>query len=413
MSVMGHAPPTREAPLGDAALVEAARNGDRSAFAALVERHRALALALSGELLGSPHVAADLVQEAAVTALVGLDQLRRPAKFGPWFAGIALNLARRWWRDAKRATVPSGAGDATVDGPEDAALREELAGRVRAAVDRLPAGQRDALLAFYWKGLSHAEAAAELGVSPNAVKARLHQARSRLAPSLEPYVATGEAAAEAGDRAPADHAGRRRTRKEIPMAENARGSGTKEWIAVDIDEVHRSREEARAPGFHAVVLRERSSERRVPIYIGAAEATALAFSLETVETPRPMTYAMMSQLLEAAGAKVTDVRITHLEDRTIFAVVVVDTPSGPREVDARPSDALNLALVTGAPVFVASRAFEALECALQDWQRYPDRARDLVSEAEDRHSKMMAIAEAAERRREPEPAEHPTAPTGR
>jgi RNA polymerase sigma factor (sigma-70 family) len=398
MSMMGHAPPSREAPLGDAALVEAARNGDRSAFAALVERHRALALAISGELLGSPHVAADLVQEAAVTALVGLDQLRTPAKFGPWFAGIALNLARRWWRDAKRATAPSAGGEAaTVDGPEDAAVREELAGRVRAAVDRLPPGQRDALLAFYWKGLSHAEAAAELGVTPNAVKARLHQARSRLAPSLEPYVATREAAAE------------RRTRKEATMAEEARRSGTKGWIAVDVDEVHRSREETGAPGFHAVVLRERGGVRRVPIYIGAAEATALAFSLETVETPRPMTYAMMSQLLEATGAQVTEVRITHLEDRTIFAVVVLATLSGPREVDARPSDALNLALVTGAPVFVEPRAFDALECALQDWQRYPDRARDLVSEAEVRQAKAMAIAEASTRRRGPGGAEQPMA----
>lgn len=200
------------------------------------------------------------------------------------------------------------------------------------------------------------------------------------------------------------------------MADDARGSGPKdpkEWIAVDVDEVHRSREETGTPGFHAVVLRERGSERRVPIYIGAAEATALAFSLETVETPRPMTYAMMAQLLEATGARVTDVRITHLEDRTIFAVVVVGTPSGPREVDARPSDALNLALVTGAPVFVESRAFEALECALQDWQRYPDKARDLVSEAEDRQAKMMALAEAAARRQQPGGAEEPVPATGR
>ncbi len=67
-----------------------------------------MALALVTRLLGSADEAADVVQEAAVTALVGLDRLRSPDRFGAWFAGIALNVGRRWLRDALvTATAPS------------------------------------------------------------------------------------------------------------------------------------------------------------------------------------------------------------------------------------------------------------------------------------------------------------------
>ena len=182
-----------------------------------------------------------------------------------------------------------------------------------------------------------------------------------------------------------------------------------QWVPVEVDEVVRSRADATSPAFHAVVLRDHGG-RRVPIYIGDAEATALAFSLETVETPRPMTYAMASRLVKASGARVTDVRITRLADRTVFAVVTVDTSSGRQEVDARPSDALNLALVASAPVFVESSAFDALaSCALREWQHFPDRARDLVSEAQDRHTTVMTLAEAAMRRQD----DSEVAPSGR
>lgn len=410
MSMMDCAvPPPDRGPV-DASLVEAARRGDRASFAELVERHRELALALAGNLLGNRNAAADVVQEAAVTALVGLERLRTPAKFGPWFSGIALNLARRWWRDARRTSVVSAAPYEFGDDPEELAVRDELAARIRAAVRHLPPGQRNAVLAFYWKGLSHAEAAAELGVSPGAVKARLHQARASLAPRLAEY--SPDRPGSTTTALPAS------MREEIQMPDTDTPPVTREWIEADVEEVHRSRDAEDGFDFHAVVLRQRGGERRAAIYVGQPEATALAFSLETVETPRPMTYAMTAQLVQAAGARVADVRITHMDEppefRTVFAVVRVEMANGVREVDARPSDALNLALLTGAPVLVESSVFDELEtCALRDWQEYPDRARDLVSETQERQSKMMASAAAAMQRRQEESAQKAAAPKGR
>ena len=91
--------------------------------------------------------------------------------------------------------------------------------------------------------------------------------------------------------------------------------------------------------------------RRLRIGVGDAEAAALAFSLQGTEFPRPMTYQFMASLLAAAGSGVRSVRVTGATNGIFYARVML---RGGATVDARPSDALNLAAITGAPVFVAS-----------------------------------------------------------
>jgi bifunctional DNase/RNase len=90
--------------------------------------------------------------------------------------------------------------------------------------------------------------------------------------------------------------------------------------------------------------------RRLRIGVGDAEAAALAFSLRGTAFPRPMTYQFTASLVTAAGSAVRSVRVTDLRDGIFYAQVML---RGGATVDARPSDALNLAAVTGAPVFVA------------------------------------------------------------
>ena len=90
--------------------------------------------------------------------------------------------------------------------------------------------------------------------------------------------------------------------------------------------------------------------RRLRIGVGDAEATALAFSLQGQEFPRPMTYQLMASLVAAAGSAVRSVRVTGMTDGIFYARVML---RGGATVDARPSDALNLAAIAGAPVYVA------------------------------------------------------------
>jgi bifunctional DNase/RNase len=92
-------------------------------------------------------------------------------------------------------------------------------------------------------------------------------------------------------------------------------------------------------------------DRRLRIGVGDAEATALSVSLQQLELPRPMTYQFMATLVTAAGSAVRMVRVTGRRDGIFYAQVVL---RGGATVDARPSDALNLAAVTGAPVTVSA-----------------------------------------------------------
>jgi bifunctional DNase/RNase len=103
-----------------------------------------------------------------------------------------------------------------------------------------------------------------------------------------------------------------------------------------------------------VLLRERADGRRLlPILIGNSEATAIAYALDGVETPRPMTHDLMKNLLDELGVKVEQVVVTELRDRTFFAELRLRSAGGSHSISSRPSDAIALAARTGTPIFVS------------------------------------------------------------
>lgn len=328
----------------------------------LVTRHWQTAAALAAGLLGSDDLGRDAAQEATMAALQGLGQLRSPDRFGAWFCGITLNVARRWLRQASAVNQARDLDIASAEpGPEERAELAELAAAVRAAVTQLADGQREAVMLFYLQGLTHREVAAELGISVGAVKARLHQARRALSPSLAPLVTIAE---------------------ETPMTETDTRPA---WTNVYVAEVRRSADDNPALQAHVVVLAEQHGSRRLPIWVGPFEATALALSLESEEAPRPLTYQMAQRLLEASGGRVSEVRITRLTQDVFYAVIVTDGPSGRQEVDARPSDAVNLALVTGVPIYADSALLDQPGATGRcEWQGYPSGTAEVAREAVER-----------------------------
>ena len=102
-----------------------------------------------------------------------------------------------------------------------------------------------------------------------------------------------------------------------------------------------------------LVLRDEAGERTLPIWIGMFEAHAVAIQLENSSSPRPMTHDLLKHLLEALGGSVSEVHITDVREGTFFALIYLLANGEPMAIDARPSDALALALRTRAPVYVA------------------------------------------------------------
>lgn len=101
-----------------------------------------------------------------------------------------------------------------------------------------------------------------------------------------------------------------------------------------------------------VILKDDIYKRWLPIVVGPAEAQAIALQLESVHPPRPMTHDLMKSLLESAKANVARVIVSELKENTYYAVIDVKRNGDQNKIDARPSDAIALALRTSAPIFV-------------------------------------------------------------
>jgi bifunctional DNase/RNase len=99
--------------------------------------------------------------------------------------------------------------------------------------------------------------------------------------------------------------------------------------------------------------------RTLPIFIGAPEATAIAFAIQGVAPPRPMTHDLLRDVVEALGAHLERVVITELRAATYYAELQLRRGDGPLSVSSRPSDAVALAVRTGSPLYVADDLMEA------------------------------------------------------
>jgi uncharacterized protein len=216
--------------------------------------------------------------------------------------------------------------------PQELAEAADLAERVTQAVSELPPGQRAVVLLFYVSGLSYLEIAAQLGIETSAVKTRLHKARRTLQKQL--WLVW----------------------KEESMALT---NTPDRLVEMRIADVRRTLTEGDQPIKHVAVLEEVHGTRLLPIWVGKFEGEALAANLQNIQFPRPGPYRFAANLVQSAGARLREVRITQLLGDTFYAAAILEGPQGTATVDSRPSDALNLALITHVPIRVEATVLEA------------------------------------------------------
>ena len=192
-----------DARLDESALVAALRAGDEGAYAQLMREQGGRMLAVARRFMRSDDLAQDAVQDAFLQAFRNIDRFKEGAKLSTWLHRITVNACLMKLRSARRRPevaiedlLPSYQDDGhrlepvgawTETGPEAAESREtrEL---VRQAIDRLPDGYRDVLMARDIEQLDTAEAAEALGLSLSATKTRLHRARQALRELLDPHL---------------------------------------------------------------------------------------------------------------------------------------------------------------------------------------------------------------------------------
>ena len=115
-----------------------------------------------------------------------------------------------------------------------------------------------------------------------------------------------------------------------------------------------------------VLLKEANGDRYLPIWIGAVEATAIAFALQGIQTPRPMTHDLLRSILEETAVQVDQILISELVDQTFYAIIKMSRNGEAKEVSSRPSDAIALAVRINAPIFANEEVLEQAGIELKD-----------------------------------------------
>jgi RNA polymerase sigma factor (sigma-70 family) len=340
----------------DGVIVDRVLAGDRDAFGVLIDRHRDGATRLAIRILRARADAEDVVQEALLHAFLDLAELRDRDRFVAWLLGIVVNLAKSRLRLRREVPVEDWSGGRAIRGfvwmdaeptPDARQEARELHDIVWKALAELPAEQQETVQLHYVDGLRVWEIAALVGVPAGTVKARLHRARGRLRRAL---------AAQLG--VPLESGGRPEERLTmIPVTVDdlivrVPKEGDIRWI--DLPELA----PANVGRLRVVLLKETDGQRMLPICVGAVESNAIALALAGIGTPRPMPLSLMHRVLGMANIAIERIVVTALRNNIFYAVLTLRIDGQSQEVDARPSDAITLALYAGAPVFVTPEMLE-------------------------------------------------------
>jgi bifunctional DNase/RNase len=108
-----------------------------------------------------------------------------------------------------------------------------------------------------------------------------------------------------------------------------------------------------------VILKDKAGDRVLPIWVGVFEANAIALQIENISTPRPMTHDLIKNILTEIEAEVQRIVVSDLRDNTFYAMIYLDRDGETIAIDARPSDAIALALRTRSPIFVEDSVVES------------------------------------------------------
>lgn len=146
---------------------------------------------------------------------------------------------------------------------------------------------------------------------------------------------------------------------------------TMQWVEFRVRDVQRHPATSSPQMHHTVILQEVGGTGRHSTWgIGPFEAEALAVQLADVQIPRPLVYTLAAQLLAATGGRLRAVRIARMHEQVGYGELIVEGPNGEQVVDARVSDALNLALVCRVPIYVAAALLtDETDGVAGEWRR--------------------------------------------
>jgi hypothetical protein len=156
---------------------------------------------------------------------------------------------------------------------------------------------------------------------------------------------------------------------------------------------------------HVVILKDNAGDRYLPIWIGAWEASAIAMRLQGLQAERPLTHDLFTAALEQLGVRVARIVVSDLADETYHAQLVLERDGVEEEVDARPSDALAIAVRTESPIYCAESVLAQAALSSDPDQDAVEGGADAADEAPDAEGETLLRDEGERPRRRRVPFE--------
>lgn len=137
-----------------------------------------------------------------------------------------------------------------------------------------------------------------------------------------------------------------------------------------------------------VILKEKIAKRYLPIWIGPAEADAIAVKLQGVTVPRPLTHDLLSSVIDSLGAAIESIIVSDLKSDTFYAKIILNVDGQQLEIDSRPSDALALAVRTDAPIFAEEAVLDKAGILLDE-----ETGKPIMEESDEVDTKDRKVSE--------------------
>ena len=317
-------------------LIEKVLDGDKLAYHSLFNHYYKFCLAKASGIVGDYEVSKDLVQESFIYAYFKLGSLRDKNLFKLWLGGIVSNVCQNYIRVKARKSASLQAYVYQNQASEDTE-DVRIISIISTALKTLDNSFSSIIDAFYYQGKSIPEISAEFGITPSLVKVRLHRARKELKdilianPEITNYQPTYK---------------KRKTMKKVNIIELLPSQTDKaKWT---------------------LLLLEEESNQVLPIIIGAELAATIAANMKGVVLPRPLTHNLFVEILNTNGLLPEGVYISDIKNGIYIATLKVKTSNGIKEYDARPSDAINIAVLTGCPIFVSQAILHSAGIAVPE-----------------------------------------------
>ena len=326
-------------PMSDSELVKRVLTGDVHAFGLLIEKYKDAVYGAILSRIKNFADADDIAQETFLKAYRSLRQLKNPSKFGNWLYSIALNTCTDWMRKLKERPISpleSNHEDSGLIDPSQSPERDYEEEQIRAfvlnAISSLSDVNREAITLYYINGYSQDDISEFLDVPLGTVKRRLHDAREQLKKEVIQMVEDTLKGEKPGDEFT------RKVMEEIKTISM--------FVGVDptVDP--------------SIVLLTDDKGRSMPIWIGHPEAAAINIGLEDKKPPRPMTHDLFINTLCKFGIGISKVVVNDNREGTFYATITFERYGVKEEIDARPSDAIALAVRVKAPIFASENVLQ-------------------------------------------------------